>query len=96
LNVVKLPFGAGIFRGRNAAFQETTSDYILLLDDDHYVPSNIFELKEILDEDTKLGGVSTYLEEDGEIFCEAGDFKLDEYVKKGIFDIKDLKRFKKN
>ena len=92
LEVVELEFDAGISRARNEGFIRTDTDYILLIDDDHYLPSNIYEIKEILDENPEIGGVSPFWEENGEVYCEAGDLKLGKWVIKGIFEKKEPRR----
>jgi hypothetical protein len=38
-----------------------------------------------LDKNPTIGGVSTYLEEKGYVFCETGDFKIGNYIQKGVF-----------
>lgn len=90
LNVLKLPFDAGISRSRNEAFHKTTSPHILLIDDDHYLPSNIFQIKDVLDADSQIGGVSPYWNEYGDLFCGASDLSLSEWV------IRDVKHPKKS
>ena len=92
LQVIKLEFDAGLSRGRNVAFQNTDTPYVLLIDDDHYLSSNIYDIKEILDENPHIGGVAPFWEENGEIYSEAGDLKLGNWVIKRIIEEKPLHR----
>jgi len=92
LQVIELDFDAGLSKGRNIAFQNTDTPFILLIDDDHYLSSNIFEIQEILDENPHIGGVSPFWEENGEIYSEAGDLKLGNWVVKRILEEKPLHR----
>lgn len=80
LEVIRLEFDAGISKARNEAYKQTSAPHILLIDDDHYLPSNVFELKEVLDSEPMIGGVSPYWEEYGTIFCGASDIDLGDWV----------------
>ncbi|SDF44560.1 Glycosyl transferase family 2 [Limimonas halophila] len=58
LTVIEPPRDTGVSVGRNRIFDACDSAYLLLLDDDHVVPENIGELREILEAHPELGGVS--------------------------------------
>lgn len=93
LDVIKLEFDAGLSKARNAAYSRTSSEYILMIDDDHYVPSNVFELIDVLEENPDVGGVSPYWLEYGYIVCHAGDIKLGKDVTVGIYRKRRAIRF---
>jgi len=63
MELIKLPFDVGISASRNAAIKKTKTKYALMLDDDMQIPKNVFLLKEILEKNKKLGGVSGILKE---------------------------------
>jgi len=84
--LLRLEFDAGISRSRNQAFKHTSAPYVLLIDDDHYLPTNIFELHWVLEADPMLGGVSPFWEEYGVVFCGASDIHLGSWI------IRDVER----
>jgi glycosyltransferase involved in cell wall biosynthesis len=89
LEVIRLPFNTGLSEKRNEGIEATDSKYILLIDDDHYVPSNIHEFVEILEANDSLGGIAPYFEEFGEVMCNAADYRLrNGWAIKGVFDEK--------
>lgn len=92
LEVVNLEFDAGLSKARNEAFKKTNTDYVLLIDDDHYLPTNIYEIREVLDENHLIGGVSPFWEENGEIRCGAADLQIGDVIIKGVFQKKKLNR----
>ena len=86
--LLRLEFDTGLAAGRNEILKHCNSEYILMLDDDQTVPDNIGDLKNILDEDPSLGGVSGIWIENNEKTCQAYCLKLKgkdvirEYTKK--------------
>lgn len=75
LTVVDLPYDAGLSKKRNEAIDRMETKYVLQLDDDQYVPSNVHELTDVLDADASLGGVAPFWEERGEIKCNAANYR---------------------
>lgn len=75
LTVVDLPYDAGLSRKRNEALDRIDTEYVLLLDDDQYVPSNIYELTDILDAHPDLGAVAPFWEERGVLKCNAANYR---------------------
>ncbi|ASJ01308.1 glycosyltransferase family 2 protein [Thermococcus gorgonarius] len=67
LEVLKLPYDAGLGYGRARIVERCRTKYLLIIDDDMVVPKNVFLLKEILKKDKKLGGVSGIWNEYGKI-----------------------------
>lgn len=92
LEVIELEFDAGLSKGRNVAFQNTDTPYVLLIDDDHYLSSNLHELIEVLEENPNIGGITPFWEEHGEVISEAADIKLGKWVIKRVIENKPLKR----
>lgn len=76
LNVdfVDLPADSGRNRKLNVGIERTDSPYLLLLDDDTYPSSNIYQLVEILEANPELGAIAPFLEEEGQIQSNAGDY----------------------
>lgn len=74
LEVVDLPADSGRNTKLNTGIDRTETPYVLLLDDDIYVQSNVYELTEILEANTDLGGIAPFLEEEGQVHCNAGDY----------------------
>ncbi|MFB6195505.1 MAG: glycosyltransferase family 2 protein [Haloplanus sp.] len=79
LEIVDLPADSGRNGKLNAGIERTDSPHLLLLDDDTYPPSNVYELVDVLESNPDLGGVAPFLEEDGKLQCNAGDY----YAKRG-------------
>lgn len=75
LTVVNLPYDAGLSRKRNKALDRIDTEYVLLLDDDQYVPSNIHELTTLLNADSSLGAVAPFWEERGVLKCNAANYR---------------------
>lgn len=78
LELITLPYNSGLAKKRNVGLEQISTPYVLLLDDDQYVPSNIYELVDLLDADPSLGGVAPYLEEHGTITCNASDITVED------------------
>lgn len=74
LEIVDLPADSGRSKKLNVGIDRTTAPYILILDDDTYPPSNVYELVDVLEQNPDIGGVAPYLEEEGQIHCNAGDY----------------------
>ncbi len=71
LKVLKLPYDAGLGYGRKEIVKHTKTKYLLIIDDDMKVPHNISFLKNILERDKLLGGVSGCWIEYGKLKCGA-------------------------
>lgn len=76
LTVVELPYDAGLAAKRNRGIAEVDEDFVLLLDDDQYPPTNVHELTAILEENPTVGGVAPYWEERGQIRANAADYSV--------------------
>lgn len=79
LSVVDLPYDAGLAKKRNEGLNRISDEFVLLLDDDQYVPSDVHELTAILDENPQLGGIAPFWVENGLMKCNAANF----YFKRG-------------
>lgn len=75
LIVVDLPFDAGLSRKRNAGIERVDTEYVLLLDDDQYVPSNIQGLTTFLDAHPDIGAIAPFWEERGVLKCNAANYR---------------------
>jgi hypothetical protein len=83
--VIELPFDVGLSIGRNEIVKNCNTEYILMLDDDQEIPSNIIKLGDILEYDKNLGGVSCYWREFGKIKCTATNLiDLKNYILRDI------------
>lgn len=58
IQLVELPFNAGLSKVRNEMVKVTDTEYILQLDDDSYVPSNVTEILEFMKDHKKIGGTA--------------------------------------
>ena len=67
LEVLKLPYDAGLGYGRAKIVEKCKTKYLLIIDDDMVVPKNISMLKEILKNDKSLGGVAGIWNEYGRL-----------------------------
>lgn len=93
LHVVKLPFGSGLAKGRNAIVTACSSKYIMIMDDDLCLRAGVHELRSVLEDDESLGGVSCVLIEDGRPICNACDlFIRGGYVIKEMYRLPEVKR----
>lgn len=90
LEVRHLEYDSGLAVKRNTGIGMTDTPYILLLDDDQYVSSNLHELAAILQEKPELGGVAPYWVEDGVVRSNAANYNF----KRG-WVIKDAPREKR-
>ena len=73
LKVIRLDYDTGLSFGRNRIVDQTNTPYLLMLDDDQVVPKNINDLKQVLNADETIGGVSGYWNEYGHIRCDASN-----------------------
>lgn len=90
LDIIELPYNSGLSKKRNRGIEVTDTQYILLIDDDHYVPSNICEFIDILETNEDLGGIAPYFEEFGEVYCNAADYRIKNgWAIKSVFDERD-------
>lgn len=76
LTLLRLEYDTGLAAGRNEIVQNCSTDYLLMLDDDQTVPDNIGDLKEVLQHNPKIGGVSGIWLEEGSERCNACNIKL--------------------
>ncbi|WP_226006163.1 glycosyltransferase family 2 protein [Natrinema salinisoli] len=89
LTIVDLKPDAGLATGRNRILDQTETDYLLLIDDDHYLSENIFRLKNVLENDPSLGGVAASWLENGTHVVGAADIRIvDDWVIVDVFDKK--------
>ena len=75
LELLRLEFDTGLSAGRNEIVRRCDSEYLLVLDDDQTVPANIGDLREVMDENRHLGGVSCIWLERGVRRCTACDIR---------------------
>ena len=75
LEVLRLEFDTGLSAGRNEIVRRCDSEYLLVLDDDQTVPANVGDLREVMDENPHLGGVSCIWLERGVRRCTACDIR---------------------
>ncbi len=76
LKLLRLPFDTGLAAGRNQIVQQCDTPYLLMLDDDQTVPTNVGQLADILDENPVIGGASAIWLEHGDRKCTACDLRL--------------------
>ncbi len=67
LEVLKLPYDAGLGYGRARIVERCKTKYLLIIDDDMEVPRNVFLLREILRRNRNLGGIAGIWNEYGKI-----------------------------
>lgn len=97
LKVIKLPFDTGLSYGRNRIVECCNTPYLLMLDDDQVIPENIHLLKDVLESNEELGGVSCFSYEYERFVCRAYNlFLLDGYVIKDIGDNVKAKQIEKS
>lgn len=77
LTVIDLPYDVGLSKKRNEGLERIDDEFVLFLDDDQYVPSDIYELTTILDKNRQLGGIAPFWVEDGLIKSNAADFFIE-------------------
>lgn len=75
LKIVKIEFDSGLAKSRKAGFMESEADYIFIIDDDIYLPSDAPKIAEILEENNNIGGVALLLRDGERIVCTAGDIE---------------------
>ena len=66
IDVIDLPFDAGLGTGRERILERLDAEYLLLVDADMEIPANVEQLRDVLEADDLLGGVGGLLREDGE------------------------------
>lgn len=67
LDVIDLPYDAGLGACRNALVDQTDSEYLVMVDNDMTIPRNIDVLARILERDPDLGAVAGILDEHGHL-----------------------------
>lgn len=65
LEVIDLEYDAGLGYGRQQIVEQLEEKYLLIVDSDHTLPSNLEELYTILQSDESIGGVSGLILEHG-------------------------------
>lgn len=88
LTVLPLEPDSGLAAGRNRIADWCSSDYILMLDDDQTVHGGLAAMMQVLDEDARVGGVSSLLSEPGGVRCSASNLYLE-----GAFVIKEIRNY---
>lgn len=63
LHVIDLEYDAGVGLGRRRLVEESDSKYLLVVDSDHEVPSNVAVLRDQLEQRPDIGGISGLLYE---------------------------------
>lgn len=90
LQVIDLEYDAGLGYGRNEIVDRMSEDFLLLVDADHEVPTNVGILKDQLEASPELGGVSGMLLENGRLKASAHD--LHEEGETLVRDIREEKQ----
>ena len=92
LHLLDLPYDAGLGRGRNEIVEQLDEDYLLIVDSDHQVPSDVSVLADQLEERSELGGVSGLLYEHEKIRGTCHDlFEEDDVLIRHVRDDKPVK-----
>jgi glycosyltransferase involved in cell wall biosynthesis len=78
--LIRPEYDVGLSEGRNLILESTETPFLLMIDDDQLIPENISDLKEILVNDERLGGVSGFWHEHGRIICQAYDTYVSDRV----------------
>lgn len=91
LEVIDLPYDAGLGRGRNEIVDQLTEEYLLIVDPDHTVPYNVSTLCTVLKSDPDLGGVSGLLLESGDLRGRCQDLSIENNIL--IRDVRENHRF---
>lgn len=78
LHVIDLESDAGISVGRNRILELTDTDYLFIVDDDHYVPEGALEIAQVLEADPSLGGVAASWMEYGRFRMGAADISVND------------------
>lgn len=90
LKVLDLEPTCGVAEARNNLVENMDGDFLLLVDDDMTVPSNIDHLYHVLDEKENLGGIGGGVYEHGEWRISASDLLIEEHLGRRYL-IKDIK-----
>lgn len=91
LEVLDLEYDSGLGHGRNEITKRLTEDYLLVVDSDMAVPSNVGLLADQLDAKPELGGVCGLLIEEGNVSGICCDLYEEGNVV--VKDIRDEKHF---
>lgn len=76
LRVLDLEPDAGVCAGRNRIVDRTETEYLLVMDDDHYLPEDALRLKHALEGDASLGGIAASAFQDGFPRIAAADMEV--------------------
>ncbi|MEM4677297.1 MAG: glycosyltransferase [Candidatus Korarchaeota archaeon] len=97
LRVLRLPYDSGLAYGRNRIYERVNTPYLLLLDDDMVIPgvSLIQFMKDIIEHDRSLCGLSACLFENGRIRT-GGHFLIERkgYLIRDVYPKIDIKIYK--
>jgi glycosyltransferase involved in cell wall biosynthesis len=63
LDVIRSPLNSGVGHGRNSIVEASDEEYLLMVDSDNLIPSNVGVLREVLESDANIGGVCGLLSE---------------------------------
>lgn len=75
LKVLDLEYDKGLGAGRNAIVDELTEEYLTIVDTDHQIPRNLNILRDLLDKNDHLGGISgAILEPNRQTYYITGQF----------------------
>lgn len=75
LRILKLPYDTGLAEGRNEIVRECSTELLLMLDDDQGIRQDIWKLKQIIELEDKIGGVSCIWDEYGAVRCTATNLR---------------------
>lgn len=89
LVILNLEYDSGLGYGRKKIVDNLTEEYILIVDNDMLIPNNVEILKDQLEMEPNLGGVSGYLLEGSRLIASTHDLHIKDDLL--IRDIKDKK-----
>ncbi len=76
LKVLELPFRSGVSFGRNRMVEACSSPYFLLMDDDLAMESDIHPMLQVLESNTKIGGVTALETKAGNLSSGCGNLHI--------------------
>jgi GT2 family glycosyltransferase len=93
LEVLDLTPDLGLSAGRNRIVDATETPYLMIIDDDHYLPRETLSMKAVLENEPSLGGISAAWVEHGRVKMIAGDIRIiDGWVVIDVFETKRPQR----
>ncbi|MEM3980279.1 MAG: glycosyltransferase [Ignisphaera sp.] len=97
LRVLRLPYDSGLAYGRNRIYERVNTPYLLLLNDDMVIPgaSSIQLMKDVIEHDRSLCGLSACLFENGKIRT-GGHFLIERkgYLIRDVYPKIDIEIYK--